>query len=75
MADEPLAVPPSQPDLEASESPQTGQRQTFAQRWTQPVDSKHADLICLVLCLVTGLCDSASYNAWSCFLAMQTGRP
>ncbi|KAL4802112.1 DUF1275 domain protein [Aspergillus unguis] len=41
--------------------------------WSQSVSAKHADLVCLVLCFITGLCDSAAYNAWSCFLAMQTG--
>ncbi|KAL2830068.1 hypothetical protein BDW59DRAFT_158816 [Aspergillus cavernicola] len=42
-------------------------------RWKQSVSPKHADLICILLCFITGLCDSAAYNAWSCFLAMQTG--
>ncbi|KAL4867530.1 hypothetical protein BDV12DRAFT_171111 [Aspergillus spectabilis] len=42
-------------------------------RWNQSLSPKYADLICLVLCFITGLCDSAAYNAWSCFLAMQTG--
>ncbi|OJJ51040.1 hypothetical protein ASPZODRAFT_148406 [Penicilliopsis zonata CBS 506.65] len=41
--------------------------------WNQNVSSRHADLICILLCFITGLCDSAAYNAWSCFLAMQTG--
>ncbi|KAL4920509.1 hypothetical protein BDW62DRAFT_176634 [Aspergillus aurantiobrunneus] len=40
---------------------------------SQSVSPKYADLICLILCFITGLCDSAAYNAWSCFLAMQTG--
>ncbi|EAW13159.1 YoaK family protein [Aspergillus clavatus NRRL 1] len=76
MADKPGDAP----DLEARAAlettpPQQQQRSrlTFAQRWAQPVDVKHADLICLLLCLTTGLCDSSAYNAWSCFLAMQTG--
>ncbi|KAF7170398.1 hypothetical protein CNMCM5623_002872 [Aspergillus felis] len=68
------------PDLEAhpqqgaqvSQQPQK-QRATFAQRWSQSVDPTYADLICLLLALNTGLCDSSAYNAWSCFLAMQTG--
>ncbi|RHZ66520.1 YoaK family protein [Aspergillus thermomutatus] len=62
------------PDLEAHPrgEPQK-QRRTFAQRWKQSVDTTYADLICLLLCLNTGLCDSSAYNAWSCFLAMQTG--
>ncbi|KAI9043452.1 YoaK family protein [Aspergillus affinis] len=56
-------------DLEA----QPAQSSSLTQRWKQSVDTKHADLICILLCLVTGLCDSSAYNAWSCFLAMQTG--
>ncbi|PWY91028.1 hypothetical protein BO70DRAFT_283548 [Aspergillus heteromorphus CBS 117.55] len=39
----------------------------------QTVDNNYADLICIILCFVTGLCDSSAFNAWSCFLAMQTG--
>ncbi|PYH40567.1 YoaK family protein [Aspergillus saccharolyticus JOP 1030-1] len=39
----------------------------------QNIDSNYADLICVVLCFLTGLCDSSAFNAWSCFLAMQTG--
>ncbi|KAF9884447.1 hypothetical protein FE257_001778 [Aspergillus nanangensis] len=58
-------------DLEAHESP--AQTLSLAQRWKQTVDTNYTDLICLLLCLNTGLCDSAAYNAWSCFLAMQTG--
>ncbi|KAL4930890.1 YoaK family protein [Aspergillus undulatus] len=46
---------------------------TTTSRWTQSVSAKYTDLICLVCCFITGLCDSAAYNAWSCFLAMQTG--
>ncbi|KAL5343151.1 hypothetical protein BJX70DRAFT_354685 [Aspergillus crustosus] len=63
-------------------SPATGAAQTSEKelntpsapsRWNQSLSPKYADLICLVLCFITGLCDSAAYNAWSCFLAMQTG--
>lgn len=46
---------------------------TFTQLWNESVDLQYTDLVCLVLCLVTGLCDSSAYNAWSCFLGMQTG--
>lgn len=41
--------------------------------WSQSINPKYADLIALLLCFVTGLCDSSAYNAWTCFLAMQTG--
>lgn len=71
--------PGDAPDLEAHDALETQQQQqrsrpTLAERWRQPVDIKYADLICLLLCLNTGLCDSSAYNAWSCFLAMQTGK-
>ncbi|KAF7173716.1 hypothetical protein CNMCM6106_007761 [Aspergillus hiratsukae] len=69
------------PDLEAhpqgepvaQQPPKQRQRRTLAQFWRQSVDPTYADLICLLLALNTGLCDSSAYNAWSCFLAMQTG--
>ncbi|KAI9056210.1 hypothetical protein LZ554_001138 [Drepanopeziza brunnea f. sp. 'monogermtubi'] len=34
---------------------------------------QHADIPILACCLVSGLCDSSAYNAWSCFVSMQTG--
>lgn len=34
----------------------------------------HADIPVIACCLVSGLCDSSSYNAWSCFVSMQTGQ-
>ncbi|KKK15605.1 hypothetical protein ARAM_004411 [Aspergillus rambellii] len=50
-----------------------GAKTTVASRLKETIEIKHADIICIVLCFITGLCDSASYNAWSCFLGMQTG--
>ena len=44
-------------------------------RWHASIDTHYSDLVGLVLCFVTGLCDSSAYNAWACFLAMQTGIP
>lgn len=46
---------------------------TFTQKWNESIDPIYADYIGLLLCFVTGLCDSSAYNAWTCFLAMQTG--
>ncbi|KAL4779364.1 hypothetical protein BJX76DRAFT_341035 [Aspergillus varians] len=82
-----MAPPPA--DLEANPSPNNGDSKTSnnspltaaggdtdkkaPSRWTQSISPQYADILCLVLCFVTGLCDSAAYNAWSCFLAMQTG--
>jgi hypothetical protein len=34
----------------------------------------HADIPIIACCLVSGLCDSSAYNAWTCFVSMQTGR-
>jgi hypothetical protein len=35
----------------------------------------HADIPIIACCLVSGLCDSSAYNAWTCFVSMQTGEP
>jgi hypothetical protein len=68
--------PPIMPDLEASPSPEakSPRQSSFMRRWKETVDPANADLVCLLLCFLTGLCDSSAYNAWSCFLGMQTGR-
>lgn len=60
-------------DIKASAPPQKQYASTIARRWNESIDVQYTDLICLALCLITGLCDSSAYNAWSCFLAMQTG--
>ncbi|CDM30619.1 hypothetical protein DTO013E5_2443 [Penicillium roqueforti] len=59
------------PDLEAPDVP--ARESSLAQRWKQNLTPTHADLVCLLLTFLTGLCDSSAYNAWSCFLGMQTG--
>ncbi|KAE8145523.1 hypothetical protein BDV25DRAFT_164484 [Aspergillus avenaceus] len=59
----------STPDLEG-QPPKTS---SFSQWWKKSIDTKYTDFVCLLLCFTTGLCDSSAYNAWSCFLAMQTG--
>ncbi|KAJ5671494.1 hypothetical protein N7507_000621 [Penicillium longicatenatum] len=61
------------PDLEASPSSEMRRTSTITRRWKQELNPSHADLVCLLLCFLTGLCDSSAYNAWSCFLGMQTG--
>ncbi|TEY76373.1 hypothetical protein BOTCAL_0059g00020 [Botryotinia calthae] len=33
----------------------------------------HADLPMIACALVSGICDSSAYNAWTCFVSMQTG--
>ncbi|KAJ5895015.1 hypothetical protein N7495_006706 [Penicillium taxi] len=66
---------PVQPslDLEASPSQEKSRESGLTRRWKQTVDPAYADLVCILLCFLTGLCDSSAYNAWSCFLGMQTG--
>ena len=59
------------PDLEAPDVP--ARESSLAQRWKQNLTPTHADFVCLLLTFLTGLCDSSAYNAWSCFLGMQTG--
>jgi hypothetical protein len=39
------------------------------------ISIEHADIPIIACCLVSGLCDSSAYNAWNCFVSMQTGRP
>jgi hypothetical protein len=58
-------------DLEAPDAPV--KQSSVLQKWGQTLSTTHADLVCLLLCFLTGLCDSSAYNAWSCFLGMQTG--
>ncbi|PYH83363.1 hypothetical protein BO82DRAFT_373396 [Aspergillus uvarum CBS 121591] len=36
------------------------------------LDAKHTDLVCLLLCFITALCDSSAYSVWSCYLGLQT---
>lgn len=62
---------PATPDLEAPDLPV--KESSIAQRWKENLTPTHADLVCLLLTFLTGLCDSSAYNAWSCFLGMQTG--
>ncbi|GKZ20307.1 hypothetical protein AbraIFM66951_004174 [Aspergillus brasiliensis] len=68
------AKSPALPVVESStDSKSPRSQQTKARRLRETVDSNYADIICIILCFVTGLCDSSAFNAWSCFLAMQTG--
>ncbi|KAJ5832522.1 hypothetical protein N7474_000833 [Penicillium riverlandense] len=74
--DKPAESLQAEPDLEASPSPDLlakNHQSTVTLRWKENLDTAHTDLVCLLLCFLTGLCDSSAYNAWSCFLGMQTG--
>jgi hypothetical protein len=37
------------------------------------ISLRHADLVFLVCYFVSGILDSSAYNAWTCFVSMQTG--
>ena len=37
------------------------------------IDVRHADLVFILCYFVSGLLDSSAYNAWTCFVSMQTG--
>jgi hypothetical protein len=39
----------------------------------QDVCKRHSDLVLLLCSFIAGLCDSGAFNAWSCFVSMQTG--
>ncbi|KAL2222193.1 DUF1275 domain protein [Thermoascus aurantiacus ATCC 26904] len=45
----------------------------IARLWNEVVDPIHAEFVFITCCLITGLCDGSAYNAWSCFISMQTG--
>ncbi len=45
----------------------------YSKYLTRKVSKNHSDIPMILCCLVSGLCDSSSYNAWSCFVSMQTG--
>lgn len=60
-------------DIE-SRSPRSPTKARFSEKWAEGINTAFADRVCLLLCLNTGLCDSAAFNAWACFLAMQTGQ-
>lgn len=48
-------------------------RQFLAHLRTE-ISIDHADIPIIACCLVSGLCDSSAYNAWTCFVSMQTGK-
>ncbi|KAJ4367184.1 hypothetical protein N0V83_007714 [Neocucurbitaria cava] len=41
--------------------------------WRKPIDKQYADIPLCLCSFVSGLCDSASFNASSVFVSMQTG--
>ncbi|TGO49229.1 hypothetical protein BOTNAR_0439g00120 [Botryotinia narcissicola] len=41
--------------------------------FSEEITLVHADLPMIACALVSGICDSSAYNAWTCFVSMQTG--
>ncbi|KAM3075029.1 hypothetical protein ACMFMG_007510 [Clarireedia jacksonii] len=41
--------------------------------FSEEITLVHADIPIVACALVSGLCDSSAYNAWTCFVSMQTG--
>lgn len=59
-------------DLDGLEPPSAALR--FWSHVQTDISPKHADIPVIICCFVSGLCDSATYNAWTCFVSMQTGK-
>ena len=78
MADQ-ESTPPSSTDSSSlpSNGHHKGHERPFSRRslayLAQPVSTRHASLLLLTCCLISGLTDSVAYNAWSTFISMQTG--
>lgn len=45
----------------------------LARHWRRDIRKDHSDIILLMCSFLSGFCDSGAFNAWSCFVCMQTG--
>jgi hypothetical protein len=71
----PTTEPRNPPAGSAPERPQgsvSGLKSALQYLQTE-ISLKHADIPIISCCFVSGLCDSSAYNAWTCFVSMQTG--
>lgn len=41
--------------------------------FSEEITLVHADIPIIACAFVSGICDSCAYNAWACFVSMQTG--
>lgn len=41
--------------------------------FSEEITLVHADMPIVACAFVSGICDSSAYNAWTCFVSMQTG--
>ncbi|KAH9224917.1 hypothetical protein DL95DRAFT_400213 [Leptodontidium sp. 2 PMI_412] len=64
---------PSSPSNGSTTKPTRSNWRSALQYFNSEIAIEHADIPIIACCLVSGLCDSSAYNAWSCFVSMQTG--
>lgn len=57
-------------ESDKAEKSNLGRIATYLKR---EISLQHADIPIIACCVVSGLCDSSAYNAWNCFVSMQTG--
>ncbi|RDL37278.1 Uncharacterized protein BP5553_04711 [Venustampulla echinocandica] len=74
----PLPTTEPSPNSNASSTKPPGDPSRRQSIWTRThltteITLEHADIPIIACCFVSGLCDSSSYNAWNCFVSMQTG--
>ncbi|KAK0634175.1 hypothetical protein B0T14DRAFT_534104 [Immersiella caudata] len=65
----PQLPPPSNPPSDVKKPEPQG----LLARLHRDIDTHHADLMLIVCCCVSGLCDSVAFNATGAFVSMQTG--
>lgn len=70
-------VASSPSDDNNSSNVRTNTKDAKWRQWIQHLQAdislEHAELPLLLCCFVSGVCDSSAYNAWTCFVSMQTG--
>ncbi|KAL3426650.1 duf1275 domain protein [Phlyctema vagabunda] len=66
-------LPTTEPRSPSTQSVQKPSRPSLLQHLKTEISLDHADVPIIACCLVSGLCDSSAYNAWTCFVSMQTG--
>ena len=64
---------PARNGLDRAVAARPTRRRAAARYWAAEVSRDGAIGPIIACCVVAGLCDSSAYNAWSCFVSMQTG--
>jgi len=75
-AENPSSVSPNgsrQVDIEKATAARQNRWRNSLQYLRTDISLDHADVPVIACCFVSGLCDSSAYNAWTCFVSMQTG--